>query len=150
MEPLFRIERIYLETETVGSWYPMANQVVLCKTLELPWKENRRSISCIPEGDHLCRREAFTVKHPYPHFRLPNVVGRSGILVHRITYVKDLRGCIGVGQAFGDLNGDGVPDIVRSTMALQELYDSCPDEFVLRIIGKRGYKQKFGPGVQVA
>lgn len=146
-DPLFRIERIYLETETVGSWYPINSVAVLCKTLELPWRNNKRGISCIPEGDHLCIKEATSPKHKYPHFRLPEVEGRVGILVHRITYVKDLRGCIGVGQAFQDLNKDGVPDIVRSTLALQELYDSLPPSFYLRIMSKPGVKQNYGPGV---
>lgn len=149
-DPLYRIDRIYLETETLGSWYPFRSSVVLCKTMELPWVGNKRSISCIPEGIHRCVREAFTVKHPYPHFRLPDVEGRSGILVHKITFVKDLRGCIGVGQAFKDLNRDGVPDMVRSTLALQELYETCPDEFYLLIQGKPGYKQMYGPSVELA
>lgn len=132
---MYRIERVYLETETLGSFY--AYNVVLCKTMELPWRQNKRSISCIPEGEYLCRREDYTVKHPYPHFRLPNVPGRTGILIHKITYVKDLQGCIGVGQAFADLNKDGVPDIIRSGFALQELYDTMPDEFYLTIIKKQ-------------
>lgn len=104
--------------------------------MELPWINNDRNVSCIPEATYVCVREAFTVKHPYPHFRIMDVPGRSGILIHKITYVKDLRGCIGVGEAFQDLNKDGVPDIVRSTIALQELYDSMVDTFNLTIMAK--------------
>jgi hypothetical protein len=129
------IKRVYLPTETLGSIYN-PDGVVLCKTMELPWLNNRRAISCIPEGKYTCIREFFTVKHPYPHFRLPKVEGRSGILIHRITFVSGLKGCIGVGQAFADLNKDGVPDIIRSGIALQELYDSTPDSFVLNITFK--------------
>lgn len=130
----YRIERVYLPTETLGSFYN--DNVVLCKTMELPWINNDRNVSCIPEATYVCVREAFTVKHPYPHFRIMDVPGRSGILIHKITYVKDLRGCIGVGEAFQDLNKDGVPDIVRSTIALQELYDSMVDTFNLTIMAK--------------
>lgn len=130
----FRIERVYLPTETLGSFYK--DSVVLCKTMELPWKNNDRNVSCIPEATYVCIREAYTEKHPYPHFRIMDVPGRSGILIHKITYVKDLRGCVGVGQAFADLNKDGVLDIVRSTIALQELYDDMPDAFNLTIIEK--------------
>lgn len=132
----FRIERVYLLTETLGSFYS-PERVVLCKTLELPWKDNQRSISCIPEGEYECVRELSSPKHSYPHFRLPHVSGRSGILIHKITFVKDLEGCIGVGQAFADLNKDGVPDIIRSGLALQELYDTLPDRFQLQIAQKR-------------
>ncbi len=101
--------------------------------MELPDKNNARSISCIPEGVHLCRKEAYTEKHPYPHFRLPNVHGRSGILVHKITYVSGLKGCIGVGEAHKDLNKDLVPDMVGSSLALNKLYATMPDEFELEI-----------------
>lgn len=131
---MYRIERVYLPTETLGSFY--SDNVVICKTMELPWFNNNRNVSCIPEGTYVCIREAFTEKHPYPHFRIMDVPGRSGILIHKITYVKDLRGCVGVGQAFADLNKDGVPDIVRSTIALQELYDMMPDVFDLTIMEK--------------
>lgn len=130
----YRIERVYLPTETLGSFY--SDNVVLCKTMELPWLNNDRNVSCIPEATYVCIREAFTVKHPYPHFRIMDVPGRSGILIHKITYVKDLRGCIGAGEAFQDLNKDGVPDMVRSTKALQELYDMMPDAFDLKIMEK--------------
>jgi hypothetical protein len=34
------IERVYLPTETLGSWY--IDGVMVTKTMELPWKENQR------------------------------------------------------------------------------------------------------------
>jgi len=125
------VERVYLPTETLGSWY--WNGVVLAKTMELPWHNNEHSISCIPEGIYDVVKELTSPKHEYPHFRLPNVPGRKGILVHKITYVKDLQGCLGIGHAFADLNKDGIPDIIGSTRALQELYDTMPDSFKLVI-----------------
>lgn len=130
-----RIERVYLPTETLGSWYGNNNQV-LVKTMELPWRFNQRSVSCIPEGEHLCIKELWTKKHPYPHFRLPYVKGRTGILVHKITFVKDLLGCIGVGLRFFDFNKDQVPDIADSTAGLKLLYEYCPDQFLLKIMRK--------------
>jgi hypothetical protein len=129
--------RVYLPTETLSSWY--RDGEMLCKVMELPLVIDpvtglsKRNVSCILEGVYRVKKEAFTVKHPYPHFRIPDVPGRSGILVHRITYVKDLRGCQGVGSAFEDLNKDGVPDIVGSSKTLQMLYDTLPDEFLLHI-----------------
>ncbi len=125
------IRRVYLETETLGSWY--VDGIVFAKTMELPWKDNKRSISCIPEGVYEVRKEFTSPGHKYPHFRIYDVPGRTGILVHKITYVKDLRGCIGVGKAFADLNKDGVPDMIQSGKALQELYDSLPHKFDLTI-----------------
>lgn len=60
----------------------------------------------------------------------------SAILMHRITYVKDLLGCIGIGGKFQDLNGDGVPDMIESGKTLQEMWETMPDVFELEIILK--------------
>lgn len=129
------LERVYLDTETLGSLY--LDGKMLCKTMELPWKQNQRSISCIPEGVYKVIKQPPKPSRPYPYFRLPNVPGRSGILIHKISYVSGLKGCIGVGKEFKDLNSDGVPDIIRSGEALQELIDLLPDEFQLEIRKKQ-------------
>lgn len=125
------IERMYLATETLGSWYNDGK--LIAKTMELPWKDNANNVSCIPEGTYKVVREKTSPKHDYPHLRILNVPKRNGILVHKITYVSGLLGCVGVGSAFQDLNKDGVPDIVGSTAALELLYASLPDEFELEI-----------------
>jgi hypothetical protein len=132
--PQVVIERVYLPTETLGSWY--VDGQMTCKTMELPWKDNQNSISCIPEGTYDCVKEAESNHHKYPHFRILNVPKRTGILVHKITYVSGLQGCIGVGE-FKDLNGDNVPDIVNSGINLQKLYDMLPDKFKLTIRKKK-------------
>ena len=129
-----RLERVYLQTETLGSLY--RDGVLLCKTMELPWKNNQRSISCIPEATYKVIKQPPKESRPYPYFRIPNVPGRSGILIHRISYVSGLKGCIGVGKEFKDLNGDGVPDMIRSGEALQELINVLPEEFELEIVKK--------------
>lgn len=133
------VERVYLPTESLGSMY--FGGVMVSKTMELPWKENQRSVSCIPEGTYRVTKEppiqandpAGRHERPYWHFRVHNVPGRSGILIHRISYVSGLKGCLGVGKEFKDINNDGVPDMIRSGEALQELVDLLPDEFNLII-----------------
>lgn len=146
----YQLSRVYLPTESIGSIYSPQGGLV-CKTMELPWRDNKRGISCIPEGlyyvvkkppierdDPQTPEDESGGRHPRPywHFRLPKVKGRSGILIHRITYVKDLQGCIGVGVKHVDLNKDGVPDMIESGKALQELVDTLPDEFNLLIDSK--------------
>lgn len=131
------LERVYLPTETLGSMYLMNEDgslgEMLCKTMELPWKKNKRGISCIAEDTYTVIKQPPKLTRPYPYFRIPNVPGRSGILIHLITYVKDLLGCIGVGGAFKDLNKDGVPDIVDSRKALDHLMAVLPETFLLVI-----------------
>jgi len=137
------IKRVYLQAETLGSWYD-SDGVLICKTMELQWKDNQRSISCIPEGKYLVTKEqpippndpSGRKARSYGHFRIQNVPKRSGILVHRITYVKDLEGCIGVGGRFVDLNKDGVPDMVDSGSKLEWMYQNLPDKFYLNISEK--------------
>lgn len=140
----FTIERVYLETETLGSWFDK-DRTLICKTMELPYRNNVSSddpltASCIPEGTYHVRKNPPKESRPYGYFRIDYVPGRrlnedrkSLILVHRITYVKDLRGCIGVGSRFGDLNRDGVPDMEASGVKLEWMYKNLPDEFSLEI-----------------
>jgi len=139
---MIEVKRVYLPTETLGSLF--MDGVMLCKTMELPWKDNKRGISCIPEGSYeVTKEQPISVNDPqgrkqreYWHFRIHNVPGRSGVLIHKITYVKDLQGCIGVGMDFKDFNKDGVPDMADSTKALQKLVDTLPDKFTLTITKK--------------
>jgi hypothetical protein len=126
------LKRVYLPTEAVGSIYDESG-VLICKTLELPWKDNQRSISCIPEGTYRVIKQEPKESRPYPYFHLPEVRGRSGILIHKITYVKDLKGCIGVGGRHVDIDKDGVPDIADSTSKLKWMTDNLPDTFELVI-----------------
>ena len=71
-----------------------------CDTLELPYRDNQRSISCIPVGDYKVRlrypRESAT--RNYLHLLVEDVKDRSYILFHRGNTAKDTRGCILVGQ----------------------------------------------------
>jgi len=125
------IKRTYFGNITLGKW--MHEDEVICLTMELPWKENTRMISCVPEGIYQVIKQSATKMRPYNFFRLPQVPGRDGILIHKITYVKDLKGCIGVGKELRDLNRDGLKDMLRSGEALTQLYELLPDTFTLKI-----------------
>lgn len=129
-----RIERTYLNNVTFGDWWH--DNAIMCKTMELPWKENRRNESCIPEGIYQVIKCAPTDSRPYEYLRLLNVPNRSGILVHRITYVKDLRGCIGVGKILLPNGNHPASKMIRSGEALTELVTVLPETFSLRIIRK--------------
>lgn len=65
----------------------------VCESIELPWRRNATSISCIPEGRYLLR--ARTSQKYARHIEIAAVPGRSYILMHPANYaLTELRGCI--------------------------------------------------------
>ena len=72
----------------------------MCDTLELPWKDNNRNISCIPEGVYKVRlrlpRESAT--RDYLHLLIQDVPNRNFILFHHGNYARDSKGCVLLGM----------------------------------------------------
>lgn len=66
---------------------------LICYTIELPWRNNKRSISCIPEGRYrLIKR--WHSKHGL-QLAFAHVVNREGILIHPANFaLRELQGCI--------------------------------------------------------
>lgn len=65
----------------------------ICETIELPWRNNKRSISCVPEGRYrLVRR----YQHQRgDHLMLAHVPQRELILIHPANFaLRELQGCI--------------------------------------------------------
>lgn len=83
--------RTYYPTGTNGDL--LFNGVVLCHTIELPWKANQHKISCIPEGKYeLVKR--YSIKFRW-HLQLKNVEDRDLILIHPANDAfRELKGCI--------------------------------------------------------
>lgn len=48
------LQRHYFSSGTNGIL--SFNGKEICKTIELPWKENQRRISCVPEGTYRIRK----------------------------------------------------------------------------------------------
>lgn len=65
-------------------------------TLELPWKDNQRNISCIPYGTYPLKVH-FSPKFKRKVIRLLDVPDRDYIYFHAANYISQLKGCIGVG-----------------------------------------------------
>ncbi len=101
----------------------------LCKILELPWLDNVRRKSCIPEGEYR------VMAHQSPKFGacfwVRDVPGRSEILIHPANYTRQLLGCLAPGLDFGDIDGDGVIDVKSSRKAMEKLLLTLPREFTL-------------------
>ncbi len=103
-----------------------------CLTLERPWLDNARDVSCIPAGSYLCRR----VQSPAfgETFEVTGVPGRTHILFHVGNRVADSKGCIVLGSAFGELGGD--PAVLTSRKAVSAFMGVMEgvDEFPLRVL----------------
>lgn len=88
-------------------------------TLELPWRNNRTNLSCIPTG-------TYPLKMHYGQrfrgvYRLGDVPGRTGILIHAGNYPWQIQGCILVGLARTE--DPDTPRLFESRAALEYLND---------------------------
>ena len=76
-----------------------------CYTLEDPWRDNAPNISCVPAGDYRVTWEESPRLHKST-YRLRDVPGRSGILIHAGNTQADTSGCILLGFGFLAKKGD--------------------------------------------
>ena len=94
---LLIIRDTFTKESTIGELFLDGER--MCDTLELPWKDNQRSISCIPEGEYKVRlrlaRES--ASRDYLHLLVQDVPNRKWVLVHRGNSASDSSGCILVG-----------------------------------------------------
>lgn len=119
------------EHQTFGVWYDR-HDIPKAYTLELPWRNNQRNVSCIPDGEYLVSKH-LSPKHGQC-FWLKNTFPRTEILVHAGNYNNDTQGCILVGNNISDdINADGCKDLTGSRDALHKLLRILPKEFKLII-----------------
>ena len=95
---LLLIRDTFTDKSTIGKLF--INSESFCDTLENPWLDNQRNISCIPEGQYKVRlrlaRES--ASRDYLHLLVQDVPNRDWILFHRGNTAKDTSGCILVGN----------------------------------------------------
>lgn len=85
------LKRSYFEKGTNGALF--VNGHLICFVIELPWKNNQRNISCIPEGSYsILPRFSARFKN---HLHVLDVSGRSLILIHPANdALRELQGCL--------------------------------------------------------
>ena len=124
------------ETETLGQL--LLDGQLFCYTLELPWRKNARTISCIPTGHYLCER--------YESSRWGNAwgvldgSGRSGIVLGHVgNEHTDTTGCVLLGKYPGHLTQGGPRAITNSaqTCAAFQARTHDLDEMNLAVIDLR-------------
>ncbi len=89
-----------MELELIRTYFPNGTNgelwcggQLVCHTIELPWLDNKRGISCIPEGVYRLQKR-FVEKFQW-HLWVQKVPNRQWILVHPANNAKtQLRGCI--------------------------------------------------------
>lgn len=132
------IIRDYRKDQTPGKLlvYSALEFLYICNTLELPYRDNVRNISCIPAGTYQVNKVDNAKRGK--HFRLISVPHRSAILIHAGNFASGLRpdtlGCILPGRYFQDINNDIHLDICESRKVLSELWKILPYDFLLTII----------------
>lgn len=111
-------------------------------TLELPWRDNKRNISCIPQGLYNVVPHN-TNKYP-KSYRLLNVPDREGILIHEgnfassvkfanRTYEPETKGCILVGF---DIN-ESIPMVGKSQKCIDYLWKTIGEQnFSIEVINQ--------------
>lgn len=113
---------------------------LLLHTLELPWRENQRNISCIPAGEYAVK--ARSSARFGLHYILENVPGRDGILIHSGNIAGDrasglsshVEGCILVGMSRGCIQQQAA--VLSSKVALHRLMTFFNnEEFELTVRG---------------
>lgn len=114
----YNIVRSYLPAATIG--YMDINGKRLF-SLEQPWRDNKTSISCIPEGTYLIKRDR-TGRQQY--YAVQSVPERTFIEWHPANKVSQLEGC----TAFGECRADDNVSLVSSELALKHILSTIGDD----------------------
>lgn len=119
------------DKQTLGELYVVEDNKILftAKSLELPYRDNGKKISCIPEGEYkVVKRKTKDSKYIYEHLHILDVPDRDYILIHAGNYYYHILGCILIGDQFKDINGDGLDDVLNSLNTLKTLLTYIPKE----------------------
>ena len=98
-----------------GAAAPEAKHRLMMYSIELPWKDNRAGVSCIPEGRYeLVKRWSPKFRR---HLQVMDVAQRKYILIHPANdAMQELKGCIAPVSFI-----TGVGKGIRSRLALDTL-----------------------------
>lgn len=113
-------EGVPLGPVTLERTYPLSDQV-----------PNGPQFVKIPVGVYLCK-PTFFVNGGYTTFEITGVLGHDRLLFHIFNIESQSKGCVGVGQRFGRL--DGVPAVLQSSLGFDQFLQAVPSAgFRLRV-----------------
>ena len=105
------LKRTYFPDGTNGKLE--CNGKSICNTIELPWRENQKRVSCIPEGKYFIRKR-YSQKFQW-HLEVIDVKDRGLILFHPANNaLLELNGCI---APVTKLSGPGLGLMSRKAFA---------------------------------
>lgn len=137
------MKEVYLfrtTTSDQGTEGILATDGFFCKTLELPWRDNRQSISCIPSGEYTVKIRK-SPKYGTVYW-VTDVFNRRWILIHSGNVAGDVskgfrthvNGCILLGKKHGWLYNQRA--VLTSRTTVRRFRMAMNDEqFKFNIIG---------------
>ena len=132
---ILTLKRVLSNDEaTFGVMIDEDAKVPFCLTLELPWKDNRPNVSCIPSGEYLAKKTVrIRFGLTYEILQVPN---RTDVLIHKGNFTSETLGCILLGESFEDtLSKDG-SKIATGVMSSGKAYS----EFITRLKNAEYFK----------
>lgn len=125
---LVTLER--MESTDEGTFGRLIAPTITLFTGELPWRENDKSLSCIPIGIYQCKW-TYSPKFKRFMYEVLNVPKRTGVRKHSANFMGDfekgfktqLHGCIALGEKIGWIDKQkalllSAPAVRRFTVAM--------------------------------
>lgn len=123
------------------------NGKLLGVTCEQPWNNNKKRVSCIPEGKYKLvthnsakygqvvafvnpELHVFHNEYDMPQEMRDNEGGRSVCLIHAANWPRELQGCVAVGEKvlnYGLPNGWGITNSRATLKKLRDLWGDRTD-----------------------
>lgn len=107
-------------------------------SLERGWVDNKRNVSCLPEGQYRVMYE-WSEKFQRMLWEIKDTPGRSECKFHGANYWKQLNGCIALGLKLKDMDNDGYYDITSSGNTMKAFHQVLKNETEAILIIRRNY-----------
>ena len=101
-------------------------------TIERPWLNNEKNVSCFPEGTYTC----FIRQSPSNGevYELRDVPNRTHCQIHAGNFVHSVIGCVAIGEGAGYINNQKA--VISSVSALNRFKEIMNyEDFELTVIG---------------
>jgi len=130
---LATLDRIKYPNCSIGDFkgYSTAGNLIFsCYSIEQAYKDNKRKISCVPEGQYDLVVLHENEIHKYQHLFFLNVKGREGIKVIAVDCVNELLGSIALTKRRYSLDMTTQINLMESRTALSDFIEVCKTQRV--------------------